>query len=260
MNLHVELDIFRGPLDLLFYLVRKHELEASEVPVAAIIEQFLDRVLAEEQLDVNLVGEFIALASALMELKSHQVLPSTEEVDQEPETARSQLVQHLLQYKQYRDAASTLEERSRWWQQRYPRLSVDLPPRGRNLAEEPLHEVELWDLVSAFARIVREAESIQPSNIVYDDTPIHVYMSRIYTQLRQRGQLSLNELFSPGMHISQAVGILLAVLELTSHRYVMVEQNELFGQIWLIPCRTAPEEVVEFTPATTADTSAEIEQ
>lgn len=253
MDFHVELDIFRGPLDLLFYLVRKHELEATEVPVAAIVEQFLDRLLAEEHLDVNLVGEFITLASALMELKSHQVLPSTEEVEQEPETDRNELVQHLLEYKQYREAASTLEERSRLWQQRYPRLSVDLPPRGRNLAEEPLHEVELWDLVSAFARIVREADSIRPSSIVYDDTPIHVYMARIYAQLKQRGQLNLGDLFLPGMHISQAVGILLAVLELTSHRYVLVEQNELFGQIWLIPGRDAPDEVAPFAPATAAE-------
>jgi len=249
MDLHVELEIFRGPLDLLFYLVRKHELQATEVPVAAIIEQFLDRLLSEEHLDVNMVAEFIGLASALMEIKSHQILPAGEEAEQDPQTSRDELVQHLLQYKQYRDAASMLEERSRWWQQRWPRLAVDLPPRVRNLAEEPLREVELWDLVSAFARIVRDAESIQPSSIVYDETPIHVYMRRIYSQLKERGQLSLHELFAPGMHVSQAIGILLAVLELASHRYVLVEQNELFGQIWLIARDDAPEELVGYGQA-----------
>jgi segregation and condensation protein A len=163
------------------------------------------------------------------------VLPRSDEVEDELEDPRNELVRRLLEYKKYRDAASILEERSRWWQQRYGRLASDLPPRERNLADQPIREVELWDLVSAFGRIIRDTESAKPSSIVYDDTPIHVYMARIYDRLQQRGQLAFSQLFERHMHKSTLVGIFLAVLELVRHTQVRVEQNELFGEIWLLP-------------------------
>jgi segregation and condensation protein A len=171
----------------------------------------------------------------LIEIKSQQVLPRADEVEDPLEDPREELVRRLLEYKAYRDAASILEEQSRQWQQRYPRLDSDLPARQRNLAEEPIREVELWDLVSAFGRIIRESESSKPSNIVYDDTPIQVYMSRILERLAERGQLPFSALFTLGMHKSKLVGIFLAVLELVRHRRVLVEQNELFGEIWVLP-------------------------
>ena len=158
------------------------------------------------------------------------------------EDPRQELVQRLLEYKRFRDAASILEERSRQWQQHYPRVANDLPGRDRNLAEEPIHEVELWDLVSAFGRIIRDNVAAKPSSIVYDDTPIHVYMARIHDLLRQRGQLSMSELFRTDMHKSALVGLFLAVLELDRHHRVRAEQNQLFGEIWLLlnPDQTEP--------------------
>jgi len=122
-----------------------------------------------------------------------------------------------------------------WRQQRYWRLSSDLPEHERDLAGEPIQEVELWDLVSAFGRIMRETEAARPSSIVYDDTPIHVYMARIRERLLEKGRLIFREMFQPGMHKSQLVGIFLAVLELVRHHHVHVDQNELFGEIWILP-------------------------
>ncbi len=235
MDFRVDLNVFRGPLDLLLYLVRKHELEIVDIPIATITDQYLEHLAVIEQLDVNAVGDFLAMASTLIEIKSLQVLPRSDEVQDDLEDPRQELVRRLLEYKRFRDAASMLEERSRCWQRRYPRLSSDLPPRERNLAGEPIREVELWDLVSAFGRIIRDTESAKPSSIVYDDTPIHVYMARIYARLQKRGQLAFSQLFEPGMHKSTLVGIFLAVLELVRHTQVRVEQNELFGEIWLLP-------------------------
>jgi segregation and condensation protein A len=237
MDFSVDLNIFRGPLDLLLYLVRKHEVEIVDIPIARITEQYLEYLLVLEQLDVNGVGDFLAMASTLIEIKSQQVLPRSDEIEEEIDDPRQELVHRLLEYKKYRDAASILEERSRVWQQHYPRLSTDLPGRIRDLAEEPIEEVELWDLVSAFGRMMRETEASRPSNIVYDDTPIHVYMARIQERLLEKGRVIFRELFLPGMHKSQLVGIFLAVLELVRHHHVHVDQNELFGEIWILPDR-----------------------
>ncbi len=235
IDFRVDLNVFRGPLDLLLYLVRKHEVEIIDIPIAVITDQYLEYLAVIEQLDVSAVGDFLAVASLLIEIKSQQVLPRSDEVEDAVEDPRQELVRRLLEYKKYRDAASILEERSRSWQQRYSRLSTDLPRHDRDLAGEPIQEVELWDLVSAFGRIMRETEAAKPSNIVYDDTPIHVHMGRIHARLLEAGRLSFRDLFDPSMHKSKLVGIFLAVLELVRHHHIRVEQNTLFGEIWIVP-------------------------
>lgn len=232
-DFQVDLNIFRGPLDLLLYLVRKQEMEIVDIPIATITDQFLGYLEVLKELDIDAVGDFVAMASTLVEIKSQHVLPRFDEVEEEVEDPRQELVRRLLEYKKYRDAASILEERSRQWQLQFPRLGCDLPPRERDLAEEPIHEVELWDLVSAFARMLRERELTRPSNIVYDDTPIHVYMMRIQARLAERGRMAFSSLFDRAVHRSVMVGTFLAVLELVRHHQVSVEQNALFGEIWV---------------------------
>jgi segregation and condensation protein A len=234
-NFRVDLDIFRGPLDLLLYLVRKHEVEIVDIPIASITDQFLEHLTTIEQLDVNAVGDFLEMASTLIEIKSRLVLPHGGEVEGELADPRQELVRRLLEYKKFKDAASLLEEHGRAWQERFPRLSRELSLRGGDLAEQPIHELELWDLVNAFGRIVRDRQATRPSNIVYDDTPIHVYIARIHEQLVAQGRLAFTELFRPGMHKSTLVGMFLAVLELVRHFNIRAEQNDQFGEIWLLP-------------------------
>jgi segregation and condensation protein A len=215
--------------------VRKHEVEIADIPIAAIMDQYLDYLAVLEQLDIGAVGDFIAVASWLIEIKSQQALPHGDEVEGEVEDPRQELVRHLLEYKKFRDAASLLEERSRDWQQHYPRLGIDLPPHECDPTDEPIQEVELWDLVSAFSRILRETVAARPSSIVYDDTPIHVFMGRILERIAEDGRLSFGDLFQPDMHKSTLIGIFLAILELVRHHRVCVDQNTLFGEIWLLP-------------------------
>jgi segregation and condensation protein A len=230
----VDLDVFRGPLDLLLYLVRQHEVEVVDIPVAVITDQFLAYIELLERLDVDSIGEFVEMASKLIEIKSREILPRGGEVEDELEDPRQDLVRQLLEYKKYRDAASMLEERGRDWQLRYGRSANDLSEKPRDLAEEPIQELELWDLVSAFGRIARRIEAVKPSNIVYDETPIHVYMRQIHARLIEQGQIAFSDLFTQEMHRSTMVSMFLSVLELVRHHGVRVEQNAIFGEIWLI--------------------------
>jgi segregation and condensation protein A len=237
MIFSVDLDIFRGPLDLLLYLVRKHEVEITDIPIATITDQFLVHLEVLEKIDVNKVGDFLEMASTLVEIKSRIVLPNSDEEQGELEDPRKDLVRQLLEYKKFRDAASLLEEQSRDWQKRFSRQSVDLPPRVRDYATEPIREVELWDLVSAFSRILRDSEAQKPSSIIYDETPIHVYMKQIHQLLQRSGRLALSEIFQPGMQKSKMIGIFLAVLELIRHYGIQCDQDELFGEMWLLPSK-----------------------
>ncbi len=240
MDFRIELNIYRGPLDLLLYLVRKHEIQVEELPVAPITDQFLDYLEALQIIDVNAAGDFLDLASTLVEIKSRIVLPRPEESsdEEEIEDPRQDLVRRLLEYKRFKDAASMLEERGRSWQQRFPRLSNDLPPRRRDLAEEPIHELEIWDLVSAFSRVIRDNAVVKPASIIYDETPIQVYMARIHERLMARGRLPFTQMFESGMHKSALVGVFLAIMELVRRHGIHCAQDELFGEIWVYPSET----------------------
>ncbi|HWB08436.1 MAG TPA: segregation/condensation protein A [Pirellulales bacterium] len=243
MDFRIDLETFRGPLDLLLYLVRKHEVEIVDIPIATIADQYLQHLAVLEQLDVNTVGDFLEMASTLVEIKSRLVLPRGGEEEEVVEDPRQDLVKRLLEYKEFKDAASMLEERGRAWQERFARRANDSPDRGHDLADEPIQELELWDLVSAFGRIMRDYHVAVPSNIVYDDTPIHVYMSRIHQRLLGGGRVAFGDLFEPGMHKSALIGMFLAVLELVRHHGVRAEQQELHGEIWLSPGEVLSESV-----------------
>lgn len=238
MLFRIDLDMYRGPLDLLLYLVRKHEVELAELPLARITTQYLDYLAVLEVLDVNDVGDFLEMASWLIELKSKALLPDTEAADdsEDPlEEPGQSLVEQLLAYKQYRDAASILEERGRTWSQHFARLANDIPTREVDPSSQPIHEIELWDLVSALGRVLRANELAQPASIVYDDTPIQTHMQRIHERLREDGQVAFSDMFQAGMNKSTLIGVFLAVLELVRHHCVYAEQEETYGEIYLKP-------------------------
>jgi segregation and condensation protein A len=167
-------------------------------------------------------------------MKAASLLPSVE--DQEPvvEETHEDLVQRLLEYKQYKDAATMLEEQGRTWQQCYGRLASEAPTGRVDLADQPLQEVEVWDLVSAFGRIIRESRLVEePPSIVYDDTPMQVYMQRIHGRLALHSRIAFHSIFEEGMHKSALIGSFLALLELVRHHDVAVEQPDLYGEIWI---------------------------
>ena len=235
MRFRVQLDVFAGPLDLLLYLVRKHELDVLDIPISLVAEQYLEILAALEQIDVDAVGDFLEIATQLMEIKSRLMLPRQEESEEEPlDDPRQELVARLLEYKRYKEAAGVLEERARQWQLRFERRTNDLDDAPRDPADQPIHEVELWDLVSAFTRLMREKAVPKPTKIRYDDTPIEVHMQRIRERLASEPRLALASLFEAGMHRSQLVGMFLAVLELMRHGEAHAEQAELFGEIWIV--------------------------
>lgn len=230
----VDLPAYRGPLDLLLYLVRRQEIELSGLSLAAVVDQYLAYLEILQEIDVDAAGDFLDLATTLVELKSQAVLPKSEEEEDEQaviEDTGEGLVERLLEYKRLRDAASVLEEMSQRWQQRYARMCDDLPPRQNRLGDQPITDLEIWDLVSAFGRIMREAKGPPPAQVVQDDTPIHVHMQRIHFRLRNEESVWFDDLFQPGMHKSTLIGVFLAMLELTRHHGVLAEQDPQTGVI-----------------------------
>ena len=238
----VQLEIYRGPMDLLLYLVRRHELDVMNLPIAAVTEQFFEFLEALKLLDVNAVGEFLVTASSLLEIKSRMALPQADDEESADEAAddpRGDLVARLLEYKKYKDAARALDEQASAWRERYPRLSDDRPGGGKDPSADRIKEVELWDLVSALVRVLKKKKEIeQTAHIRYDDTPISVYIKRISTRVKREGRTPFSGFFDGTNERPRIIATFLAVLELLRSHGFRAEQPMEFGEIWILPPTT----------------------
>lgn len=238
MDFRVELDAFSGPLDLLLYLVRRQEVEIVDLPIARIAQSFVEFLDVLRVLDFDLVGDFVVMASTLVEIKSRMVLPAPDEVPEvvEPdEDPRADLVRQLLEYKRFKDAARLLEDHAAQWQQRYPRLTNDRPKGGSDPSQDLIREVELWDLVSALSRVLRKNSESAPATVIYDDTPIEVYAERIRTRVLAEKRVAFSSFFAGSNSRSRIVGIFLAILELLRHHRFRAEQPVEYDEIWVLP-------------------------
>jgi len=231
-NYLVALDTFHGPLDLLLHLVKRNEVDILDIPIAKLADQFLEYLETIHELDVELAGDFLVMAATLLEMKSRMLLPNEDEAASEVEDdPRRELVRQLLEYRKFKDAAAALEERAQQASLRMARMPV---PEPQARAVRPVRPVELWDLVSAFARLMRETQSLRPTTVIVDETPQHLYEAQIREQVRAAHRVSFRDLFTPPYSKSRLIGLFLALLELIKQRQVWLEQPEPFGEIWVI--------------------------
>lgn len=245
MDYRVELDVYNGPLDLLLYLIKRDELDISDIPIAKITDSYmvyvrqLKELHEKHGLDINVAGEFLVMAATLMEIKSAMLLPkppveagSSNSVA-ELTDPRRELVKQLLEYKRFKDAASLLDQRRKEQEQRFPRH-----PAWENVAAEELppidlDEVQVWDLLAAFTRLLSEIGT-RPKNVheVFDDdTPIDLHAADIEDLLRRQKKLTLRGLILGRRSRSEMIGVFLALLELARQKKIVIHQDSMEGEL-----------------------------
>ena len=252
----VDLPVFHGPLDLLLYLIRRDELDIYDIPIARITDSFLHHVTLLREVadragfDLGTAGEFLVVAATLMEIKSALLLPAPPATDDkgEPTAAqqladpRFELVQQLLEYKRFKDLGAGLEQQQRRHDARFPRWPAKL---DADAPDEPppidLEEIQVWDLLAAFDRLMRETGTRKPRyhEVTYDDTPIDLHAADIEDRLARDGPLTLRSLIVGRRSRSEMVGVFLALLELIREKRVLVDQPEPLGEVRIT---IAPEE------------------
>lgn len=255
----VELETFRGPLDLLLFLVKRNEVDIFDIPIAKITEQFCAYTKVLQQIDVEMAGDFLVMAATLMEIKSKLLLPHETLTDENAEDPRAELVKQLVEYRKYKDAAALLESRAEQQGSRLARSAPEEPPRAG--APPAVRPVELWDLVSAFGRLMRDAELLHPAPIIVDDTPQFVYQQQIRQQLKLHGRLTFRGLFTPPYTRSRLLGIFLAILELVRMQQIHAEQDSKYGEVFVELRPDAPEDapIIDSTADPEADAGSESE-
>ncbi|MBN1796166.1 MAG: segregation/condensation protein A [Sedimentisphaerales bacterium] len=242
----VNLDVFAGPMDLLLYLVRKEEVDIYDIPIARITEQYIMYIEMLKNLDIDLAGDFLVMASSLMQIKSAMLLPKAGPDDIEAEDfedPRAELIRQLLEYKKFKDAANLLDACAVEQQQRTARPDTIINRLKDNTEPEvDMDNVSVWDLLGAFDNILQATGASFDISHIHDDTPIDLYQIEILHRLQTEGAMPFERIFDERDNRLVLVGLFLAILELIKDSLIGAEQQEGNGAIYLSALTDEPAE------------------
>lgn len=231
MSYRVKLDVFEGPLDLLLHLVKKNEVDLSDIPVAMITDQYLAYLDLLQQLNLDLAGEYLVMAATLLHIKSRLLLP-TDEADEEEDGGdpRAELARQLLEYQRFKEAAELLNRRALLERDVFARA----PLRDESDTEDIVYDVSLGDLLDALQEVLKRAAPEAVHQVILEQVSLREQLCLILDTLREKPQLLFTDLFPSGTTRLQILVTFLALLELVRMRMVHVRQEERFGPITLV--------------------------
>jgi segregation and condensation protein A len=225
----VNLENYYGPLDLLLHLVKETEVDITRIALARACEQYISFLSAMERLDIDLSGDFLSLASQLLLIKSRtiappEVQPAEEGAPEEEleEDASLELIKKLLEYKRFKDRARALDAMAAERARRFgrPRLRLE-----GETEQEPLRDLELWDLVLLYSRVTKQTRLDVALSILYRDIPIEVFIESILKALAEKKHMPFSELVGDRGDLTKVIGTFLALLELAKEQRVRVDQE-----------------------------------
>lgn len=229
MEYTVSLDNFNGPMDLLLYLIKQEEMEIHEIPISTICSRYLDYIKALEFLDVDITSEFLVMAATLMLIKSRSLLPKEDAVDIEEELdPEDELIQQLLEYKQYKVASRDLSEMAEIRSRVFP---FDPPKQDKGEQEIELEDIDLWDLVKAFGNLMQETGLHKLPKALKDEKSLRAYIGEVFEIVRSQGKVQFKALFDGAASRVTIVGRFIALLELVRRKKVGISQERFEDQI-----------------------------
>lgn len=250
----VQFEIFEGPLDLLLYLVKKEEVDIYEVNLTKLATEFIAYVDLMRELDLDVAGEFLVMASTLMYIKSRELLPKDQQVvvegEEEGEDPRWELIRQLVEYKKFKDAAGRLQEMEATQENVYrrtaPKLEFEAPAQRM--------QVSIFDLVNAVNVILKRFVAADTRDIFEDKWTVSEKIETIVNLIRERPAVKFSELFAAATSRTEVVVTFLAMLELIRLKQIVIAQPEAFAEIEIAqappqPVAPPPEPTPEAAPA-----------
>lgn len=227
--MRVILEVFEGPLDLLLYLIRKHNLDILDIPVARITHQYVEYIELMHYMQLELVGEYLEMAALLAEIKSRMLLPKPKNPDEQEVDPRAELVRRLQEYEQIKSAAEKMAT--------LPRLGTDMfeaVAAVPDLSTAKAHpDVDLKELLYAFKDVLKRADLQTAHNIDKEVLTVRERMGRILRQLQTDKFVNFVDLFDYSEGRLGLVVTFLAILELTREWVLELVQAESFAPIYV---------------------------
>lgn len=226
--LQVFLEAFEGPLDLLLYLIKRHNLDILDIPIADITRQYMEYVGLMQELKFELAAEYLLMAAMLAEIKSRMLLPRSEELDSdEVLDPRAELVRRLQEYKRFKTAALAIDELPREGRDRFSATAnaPDVP------IERPFPNIDLQDLVIAFQEVMQRAKLVENHHVQREKLTVNERMLSILNLLQERGFAEFTQIINPEEGRQGVVVSFLATLELLKQSLIELFQQAPFSPI-----------------------------
>jgi segregation and condensation protein A len=229
MTFQVNLEMFQGPLDLLLHLIREHQLDILDIPMARITDEYLRTLALMQELDLDVAGEFLVMAATLIHIKSKMLLPPEEAAEGEEieeKDPRAELVTRLLEYRKFKEAAQTLGilEAEQLLLHRRGAPALDLEVEG------PL-QVSMFELLRAFRDILQRADVATPIEITPEELSVGQRIVVLLDRLAAESPLEFANLFADTHRRVEIIVTFLALLELLRRRLATARQVEPLGPI-----------------------------
>ena len=232
----VRLEAFEGPLDLLLHLIREHEIDIYDIPIATVTEQYLEYIRVMETLDLALAGEFLEMAATLIRIKIRMLLPPSIDETEEEKDPREELVRQLVEYKKFKEAASVLSghevERRDHFQHGVDISVYRTVDEDEVEPDEFLREVTLFDLVDCLREVLaRVPERIDVHEVDIDQFSVEDRLDFIRDRIRDSHAIRFRDLFSASSGRAEIVTTFIALLELIRLGDIVAVQSLVFGEI-----------------------------
>jgi segregation and condensation protein A len=221
----IKLKVFEGPMDLLLHLLKKSKIDIRDIPIALITEQYLDYISMMQDLNLDVAGDFLVMASYLMYLKSRTLLCLGSNDDEDPEESKQRLAQRLIEYQECKKRAELLSAFEAERSKLVPSWGISIP------CKEEMIEADLFDLLNAYYITVKEeVNPTPPHNVSIDPVTIHNEMSEIISILKVKKKVFFRLLYENSEPSHFIIGFL-ALLELARTNKVRIFQGRHFGDI-----------------------------
>lgn len=227
-QLNILIENFEGPMELLYYLVKKEEYNIYDLPVAKIVDQYIEYINMMKELEFELAGDYLVMAASLLELKARYLLPrQTRSENMDELSPQQELANMIMEYKKYHHLALELEGRMMaemlsYSRGEYPELKLN----------DRLIEPNLWELIKSIRKFFVHSEKIPIFK--RNEIDIEKRMEEILEHLYRRKRAILHELIEKRNDVQLIVTTFLAILELARIRKVRLLQRRIFGSLWII--------------------------
>lgn len=225
--LEVILEAFEGPLDLLLYLIRRQNLDILDIDVSEITRQYMGYIELMASIQLELAAEYLVMAAMLAEIKSRMLLPRQQMEEEQEDDPRAELIRRLQEYERFKKAAEDLDDLPRMGRDIH-QATAEAPDREQ---QRPHPEVDMRDLVTAFAEVLRRAEMFESHQIEFEKLSTRERMSMVLDSLRGQQFVAFASLFKIEEGRLGVVVTFLAIMELIKESLVDIVQSESFGPI-----------------------------
>tara|TARA_Y100001936_G_scaffold41096_1_gene39643 strand:- start:932 stop:1705 length:774 start_codon:yes stop_codon:yes gene_type:complete len=227
--LRIILEEFEGPMDLLLYLIKKQNIDITDLPIFPITEQYMRYISIMEEMHFELASDYLVMASTLTEIKSKLLLP-TEAEDEEEDDPRANLIKRLLEYQKYKNASEKLETLPRNFRDFYV-VSNAVDSKESKIIETP--DIKIDQLKVAFLEVLKRAEIFSTHNIQSETLSVRERMSLILSVLKKGDNVQFEKLFNLEEGRLGVIVTFLAILELVKESLIDIIQNESMSRVYI---------------------------